>query len=482
MQGRHEYQPELFSQIDIEALIPKNHLLRKIDRVLDLSFLREETARFYSEGVGRPSIDPEIFLRMVILGHLYNIESDRQLCEEIGFNLSYRWFCRLSMKDSVPDHSSMTKVRDRLGEETFRKIFLKVVEQCQKAGLVKGERLMADGAMIQANASLYTMEEKNKDQTNDDNLSGGIKQRESKDGLSTNDLRRNSISGRRISNETHYSRTDPDATLAGKQGEWKSLRFKTHHIADFDSRVILDCFVTTGRVSEVTKFIERFKHVENELKLKVGEVIADRGYGSGENLEYLLKERKINTNIPLWSTRVGQSFFKEKDFAYDYEKKEMHCPAGHKMKRIKNDAKSATYIMGISTCRVCPHYMTCLSEVARKQVSRGKRVRVCLYQDIYDHVLSQEKTTEFVAKLRERMWRMEGLFAEGKSRHGLRHARYRGRWKVQTQVYLISTVQNLKRLANAVLGDLIASFANWSRNNLITIFSEELPSKNIFLT
>jgi transposase len=154
MQGRHEYQPQLFSAIDIESLIPKSHLLRRVDRVLDLSFLAELTAPLYSKSHGRPAIDPEVFVRMVLLGYLYNIDSDRQLCEEVGYNLAYRWFCRLSLKDSVPDHSSMTKIRDRLGEKTYEEIFGYVVNQCSKAGLVKLEQVMVDGSAIRANASI----------------------------------------------------------------------------------------------------------------------------------------------------------------------------------------------------------------------------------------------------------------------------------------------------------------------------------------
>ncbi len=113
MQGQHHYQPELFSQIDFENLIPKNHLLRRIDQVLDLSFLRNLTAPLYVSEKGRPSIDPEIFVRMILLEYLYNINSDRQLCEEISYNLAYRWFCKLSLTDKVPDHSSIRLVLEK---------------------------------------------------------------------------------------------------------------------------------------------------------------------------------------------------------------------------------------------------------------------------------------------------------------------------------------------------------------------------------
>lgn len=183
MQGRHEYQPELFSTIDVENLIPKGHLLRRIDKVLDLTFLPELTAPLYSQSQGRPSIDPVIFIRMVLLSYLYNIDSDRQLCEEIGYNLAYRWFCKLSLKDTVPDHSSITRIRDRLGEKVYEQIFNEIVEQCRKAGLVKLEQVMVDGSVIKANASIYKMKEREEQKDDDPNDPPPSAHAHSKDGL-----------------------------------------------------------------------------------------------------------------------------------------------------------------------------------------------------------------------------------------------------------------------------------------------------------
>lgn len=140
MQGRNEYQPELFSQIDIEGMIPKGHLLRRVDRVLNLSFLSELTAPLYSQSQGRPSIDPEVFVRMILLQSLYNIDSDRQLCEEVGYNLAYRWFCRLSLRDPVPDHSSITRIRDRFGEETYKLFSRQLSSNAFKPDLLKVNR------------------------------------------------------------------------------------------------------------------------------------------------------------------------------------------------------------------------------------------------------------------------------------------------------------------------------------------------------
>ena len=119
MQGSNHFQPELFVQIDYQALIPKHHILRHIDKVLDLSFVKPLTKKFYSDTQGRPSIDPEVFFRICILGHIYGIPSDRQLCDELGMHIGYRWFVGLNMSDEVPDHSSLTRIRDRLGVGMF---------------------------------------------------------------------------------------------------------------------------------------------------------------------------------------------------------------------------------------------------------------------------------------------------------------------------------------------------------------------------
>ena len=461
MQGSHQYQPELFSQIDYQQLIPPNHLLRRIDRVLDLGFLPEITKPFYAEEKGRPSIAPDIFVRMVLLQALYGIDSDRQLCEEVGYNLAYRWFCKLSLTDRVPDHSSITRIRDRFGEETFKTIFNKVVEQCQRAGLVKAEQIMVDGSTMRANASIYNMVEREEENKNDDDVDpphpGGGAPIYSKDGLSNNDFRQRKIEGKKISNKTHVSKSDPESGLSGKAFEAKSLSYKTHSAIDADSRVIIDCHVTAGSVSEVKVFQSRVEAIEKNLSVKIGEVIADRGYGSGENLEYLEK-REIKSNIPLWSSRSGIRFFKdlENGFVVNEDASRVQCPAGRNMHRAFRD-KTANRIMFTlpkSWCHACPKAKTCLTEHEYK--TRGKKFVLIDHFQAITKTREKSQQPEFKEKLWSRMWKMEGIFAEAKNNHGLKRARCRGRWKVQAQVYVISTVQNLKRLAGSVFDGLIA--------------------------
>ena len=158
MQGVHAFEPQAKATIDLESFVAEDHLLRRIDRVLDLSFVHELTAERYATGKGRPSIDPEVFFRMQLLAYLHGIMSERQLCQDIHDNLAYRWFCRIAIQDDVPDHSSLTRIRDRLGEDIIEVVFRRIVNRCKEKGLVKDQcRVMTDATLIAANASLNSL-------------------------------------------------------------------------------------------------------------------------------------------------------------------------------------------------------------------------------------------------------------------------------------------------------------------------------------
>ena len=236
MQGVHAFEPKAKASIDLESFVAEDHFLRRIDRVLDLSFVRELTAPRYADEQGRPSIDPEVYFRMQLVAYFYGITKDRRLCEEVRYNLAYRWFCRLSLDDDVPDHSSLTRIRDRLGEEVFEAVFRRIVAQCQQKGLVKDPcRVMTDATLIAADASLDSLVHNDPEQAQIEAES----QRRRRGMLDPS-------ANRRVSNQTHRSRTDPEATLAQKQGTPSQLKYKVHQTIDADSRVILDTEVTTG--------------------------------------------------------------------------------------------------------------------------------------------------------------------------------------------------------------------------------------------
>ena len=445
MQGQQEYQPKLFSIFNMEELIPENHLLRKIDKTLDLGFVREATADLYCQANGRPSVDPELFIRMCLLTYLYNIPSDRQLCEEVQFNLAYRWYCRLSLEDQVPDHSSMTRARDRLGEKIFKEIFDHVVRICIEKGLVKCDKLMMDGTFVKADAA--TSSRVARESIEESSGEGSV----------------SNIKAPKFSNETHVSQTDPESTMAGKEGEMKQLRYKVHDAIDRDSRIVVDTHVTTGIEHEGKVMSERLDHIEATFSVHVEELTADRGYGYGVNLNELEK-RGIDSLVPNFHKDVGDNIDPE-IFKYDAGRDLFTCPQGHFLERKSSDETekkdyARRYQIRGANCAKCPMMTTCYEKPPQNTSARKAFVRN-VFWELQFKTKEREKTQAFRLARSERQWKMEGIFAEAKNNHGLKRARYRGKSKMQIQAYMIATVQNLKRMA-CELPAVVVSFQQYA--------------------
>jgi transposase len=438
MQGLHVFDPRAVVAVDLESLVHQDHLLRKVDRILETSFIRRLTATCYASGVGRPSIDPEVFFRMLLVAYLYDIKSDRQLCEDVHHNFAYRWFCRLSLHDTVPDHSSLSRIRDRYGEDVFEALFQRIVEICQKRGLVAPEcRVMTDATLIAADAALNSLVLNEPD-------AAGYETKALPESAKPLDSR----VPRKLSNQTHRSCTDPDATLAEKKGSPRQLKYKVHQSVDADSRVILDTHITTGARHDNQPYLAQLQRIEQRCHITILEAIADRGYGSAQIIRTLQEQGK-RTFIPLWSGRVGNSKYLRGDLVYQKEQDRFQCPAGKYLTPTPAITENhKRYVSSSADCRACAQASTC---PARRSGSSPKRfVLRSLDQDLFEEVQARMRDPTFRSKRCERMWKMEGLFAEAKQNHGLSRARYRGRSKVQIQAYLSATVQNLKRLVAAL--------------------------------
>jgi transposase len=437
MQGKQPPERELFCKIDLEIFVPKDHLLRKIDRIVDLDFLYDITASLYCADNGRPSVDPVLFFRMQLIGYLYGIDSDRQLCREIHLNLAYRWFCRIPLQVDVPDHSSLTRIRDRLGEEKYREIFECLLAQWRGHGHVEGKCVVADATLISANAAMDSLVER---------VDGDPNAR----ALKNYDKRYHDFQHgkrqRRVANQTHVSRTDPDATMVFRRGLSGGLKYKVHYCADAKSRIITDCYTTTGSTQEGPLLPGRIDYLCNELGFDVGEVIADRGYGRGPTYS-AFRKRQIRTYIPLHDARLGKGKLTPTTFIYQSRTDRYLCPQGHYLYPYeKQDKGIKRYRMLGGHCRACPQRETCLPESAKQ---RARYVYRSVHQHEIDHVRRRQRTPAFGARMTERKWKIEGLFAEAKLFHSLRRARYRGLAKVSIQALMTAISQNLKRVAKS---------------------------------
>lgn len=436
MQGRTQFQPELFHTVNLDDFVPQNHILRKIDAILDLEFIYELTSSHYCPDNGRASVDPALFFRMQIIGYLYGIKSDRKLCEEINLNLAYRWFCRLNLGDGIPDHSSLTRIRQRFGEETFQRVFEHFIEKWVDAGLVTGRRLISDASLIDANASIDSMVER-PDGDPDAKALKNYQQR-------YHDFREGKKQ-RRVSNQTHISHSDPEATLVSRKGTYRKMAYKVHYTIDSDSRIITDCHGTTGSKHECTVMPERISYLIDRFDLQAQEVIADKGYGRGPTYEHF-HNLKIRTYIPLHDDNMGSGRLSRGEFAYDNRNDRYRCPDGHWMypydKPEKNTMKRYRIVGG--HCKVCPLRSACLPD---SQKNRARFVYRSLHQSHIDRVRRRQGTRFFKTKLLERAWKVEGLFGEAKDNHCLRRTKYRGMANAQIQFYLTALTQNLKRMA-----------------------------------
>ena len=451
MLGQTIFEQPLFSTIDLNTFVPKNHFLRRLDTILDLSFIHKLAKPFYYENRGRPSVDPVTYFRMQIIAYMYGIDSDRRLCEEVHLNMAYRWFTRIPLDIKVPDHSSMTRTRDRLGEDFFQSVFDQILEQCQSIGLLRGERLMVDSSLFEANASPKSLVKIDKDPDIKDQNEERDESNTKRKGTSRKNRsdKKFTKSKSTVTNSSHISKTDPNAKIVSKAGTTNNrLYYKTHHTADADSRVITDCFVTPGNIGENTVTEDRITMQISKYGFKIKDFIADRYYGTGALYKFL-DSLNINAYIPNRRVSFNQGHGSNQGFQYIEEKDYYLCKEGHILRPYKTPVGSSgntfRYRMLGCHCKSCPQKSTCLS--GNKQIeTETKVINRNIFEDLINKTKEHSQTKDFKAHVYERFWKMEGLFAEAKNNHCLRRSKYRGKEKVQIQVTMTSIVQNLKRI------------------------------------
>lgn len=412
MLGQNPSQPALFQMIDVESLVPANHRLRQIDAALDLSFVREALAACYTRGRGRPSIDPELAVRMMILGVLYDL-SDRQLCDEIRMHAGFRWFCRLNFHDPIPDHSTLSRLRNERWAQSdlFTRLFEEVLRRCAEAGMISGRHVSVDGTQIRANASMQSLKARAEDDAPDDAEPPSQPRPTDRERSDTHPREPQPEGvweghGARYTNETHVSRTDPEARLYRKgRQEGAQLSYLVHDVIDTKSRIILG-----RRASEAATKAEREVALklldEHEgrrkalgLEQRVEVLSADKGYGASAFVADVI-ERGITPHVPL----------------------------------LTGDDLEAVPTWQRRTFNLQQH--------------RGRREKV-RHALARNHVRLAHRMHGYAVSRKLRI-RSEHIFAEAKNEHGLGRARHRGLEKVDRHSVLVAAVQNLKRLSRTL--------------------------------
>ena len=477
MMGRQIEQASLFYEFSLEDRVPAGHFLRRVDAILDLGFVRRHMAEHYST-TGRPSIDPELMVRMLLVGYVMGIRSERRLCEEVDLNLAYRWFCRLDLSGKVPDHSTFTKNRHGRFRESdlMRTVFETIVERCLTAGIASPSHVAVDGSHIRASAAQDHCVAAVSELPDADCASRAVREYLSDLDEASSDLEGVRRSGGRLREGARYyakrafmprlgvlalmtlwpfsrsepsaakrvSLTDPAAALSRKHGKAR-FAYGMNALLDTGSGVVLGVQAAPERFADEP---EAARRMVERLRVRHGalpEILtADKAYGSGPFLAWV-EERGIEAHVPVIDrTHQTAGRMTHADFRYDAAGDRYVCPEGKALRRVGDASGEArrsgttSYRSRLSDCKGCPIKPRCTTSSTRA-ISRS------LHQDVRVRVQARRDTEAFENSMRLRK-RIERLFACVKHNDGFHRLRLRGLRGADEQFVLAATAQNLKRM------------------------------------
>jgi len=437
---------QLFYSFNLDSHVPVDHLLKRIDRVLDLSDLRRHLAPFYSH-TGRPSVDPELMIRMLVIGYCYGIRSERRLCDELHLNLAYRWFCRLGLEETVPDHSTFS--RNRHGRfrdsDAFRWLFDTVVRRCMSEGVIKGEGFAVDASVVAADA----------------NRQRGVPGSESVNwgdpALSTRGVREylEALDGESQTVPKNISLTDPQSRWTAAPGGPAFYAYSTNYLVDIEHGVIVDVQATPAyRTEEVESVKTMLDRVEDRFGLSPDRLIGDTAYGTAPMLAWMVQERGIEPHVPVWEKHQrDDGTFASNEFQWDEQADEYRCPQGHSLRRewrpFKNlrthitKADTIIYRSSQKDCASCPLKQGCCPNTPIRKIARS------VHESARNVARRIAETEQYRRSRRERK-KVEILFAHLKRILRLNRLRLRGLSGASDEFTLAAAVQNLRRLAKLV--------------------------------
>jgi len=444
MMGRLNHdQEQFFYSFRLDEAVPTDHPVRQIANVLDLSWVHSELAPFYPN-IGRPSIDPALMIRMLIVGYVFAIRSERALCRDVQVNLAYRWFCGLSIEDKVPDHSAFSRARHERFRESdmLRRVFERVVEACIAAGLVSGEGFAVDASLIVADAnkqrSIPGAEWKKR-------CAGEAASRATREYLATLDDA--AFGAASEVTPKFVSPSDPAAQWTGAMRGPAFFAYADNYLIDVKFGIIVDVEASRAiRQAEVGAAKTMIERTQERFDLKPTYLAADTAYGSAQTLNWIVNDKKIAPHIPVIdkSTREDGTLSRA-DFSFDKEHNVYVCPNGKLLHTTGTIFEGSTlrYRASKLDCDGCALKMQCCPNTPARQIPRD------IHEDARDVARALAKTEAFEQSRRNRK-RVEMLFAHLKRILRLGRLRLRGPCGAQDEFTLAAIAQNLRRLAKLV--------------------------------
>jgi len=440
MGRRNRPQRQLFYEFCLDEVIPGDHLVRQINSALDLTWVHAELAPYYST-TGRPSIDPVLMIRMLIIGYVFAIRSERQICREVQVNLAYRWFCELGLEDSIPDHSVFSRARNERFRESdvFRRIFEHVVGSCIAAGFVGGEGFAVDASLIEADANRQrSIPGKDWDRERDpDHASRAVKEY-----LATLDDAAFGAATEVV--PKFVSPSDPAAQWTGALKGPAFFAYANNYLIDVRFGIIVDVEASRAvRQAEVGAARTMLERTEGRFGLKPERLAADSAYGSAPMLNWLVAEKQIAPHIPVIDkSRRQDGTFSRDDFRFDATADVYECPGGKQLRTsgTVHDGKTLLYRASKLDCDPCPLKSQCCPKEPQRKIPRD------IHEEARDVARSLLGTEAFEQSRHDRK-RIEMRFAHLKRILRLGRLRLRGPRGAQDEFVLGAIAQNLRRLA-----------------------------------
>ena len=442
LKQRLEKQREL-EFVSIEELVPPDHLLRQISQAIDFEFIRDKVRDLYCPDNGRPALDPVVLFKMLFVGYLFGVRSERQLVKEIQVNVAYRWFLDMGLRDKVPDHSTISQNRRRrfMDSGIYQEIFDEIVLEAMRRGLVDGKVLYTDSTHLKANANKQKFEKQLVSRSTRDYLAdlesdvNEDREAHGKPALSPKSLEPEV-------KETRVSTTDPDSGYLVRDGKPKGFYYLDHRTVDGRHNIITDTHVTPGNVHDSIPYLERLDRQRDRFGFEVESVGLDAGYSTASICKGL-EGRGIYGVIGYSRPVHRKGYLRKSEFVYDEYYDCYLCPMDKALKyRTTNRDGYREYASNPKDCRACPYLPRCT-----QSANQVKVVTRHVWQDSKERVDDHRFEHRGKKLYQRRKETVERSFADSKQLHGHRYARMRGLAKVREQCLLSAACQNMKKMA-----------------------------------